>query len=102
MHPFSHIANSSQTANYGIPAISVSVGSWKDENEKCKPNNFYNTLNSKNDKKNREEKSSLVFEMLGIKLFSDDLLILGILLFFYIENIHDNELVLTLCLLLAK
>lgn len=43
-----------------------------------------------------------VFEIFGIKLYNDDLLILALLLFLYEEDVHDQELFLSLILLLLS
>ena len=42
------------------------------------------------------------FEIFGIKLYNDDLLILGMLFFLYSEGVHDDELFLILLLLLIE
>ena len=51
-------------------------------------------------KENRQSNDSPVFEIFGIKLFNDDLLILGLLFFLYSQGKHDDELFLVLLLLL--
>ena len=43
-----------------------------------------------------------VFEILGIKLYNDDFLILILLLFLYEEDVHDQELFLALIMLLLS
>lgn len=53
-------------------------------------------------KNNRQSKDSPVFEIFGIKLHNDDLLILGLLFFLYSEQVHDEELFLVLLLLLLS
>ena len=49
---------------------------------------------------NRQSTDLPVFEIFGIKLRNDDLLIWGLLFFLYSEKVHDDELFLTLLLLL--
>jgi hypothetical protein len=49
---------------------------------------------------NLENLDSPIFEILGIKIFFDDLLIICILLFLYEEKIEDNLLFIALILLL--
>lgn len=49
---------------------------------------------------NRATGESPIFEFLGINLYFDDLLILGLLLFLYSEGVQDQELFLALILLL--
>lgn len=60
-------------------------------NSSSKDNNI--TLNS-------DLKESPIFEILGIKLYSDDLLILALIFFLYKENINDKLLLLALFSLL--
>lgn len=45
---------------------------------------------------------SVLFEIFGIKIYFDDVLILCILLFLYQENIHDEYLFIALILLLLS
>ena len=51
-------------------------------------------------KENRQADDLPVFEIFGINLYSDDLLILGLLFFLYSEKIYDEELFIILVLLL--
>ena len=57
----------------------------------------------KDEKKNSESKDSeYFFELFGMKLYFDDVLIICILLFLYNEQVHDQELFLCLVLLLIS
>ncbi len=49
---------------------------------------------------NRQSRDLPVFEIFGIQLHNDDLLILGLLFFLYSQDVHDDELFLVLLLLL--
>ena len=51
---------------------------------------------------NRSETSECFFEIFGIKLHFDDVLIICILFFLYKEEVHDQELFLCLVLLLIS
>ena len=51
---------------------------------------------------NRQALDLPVFEIFGIKLYSDDLLILGLLFFLYSEKVFDDELFIVLLLLLIS
>ena len=51
---------------------------------------------------NRQAFNLPVFDIFGIKLYNDDLLIIGLLFFLYSENVHDDELFLVLLLLLLN
>lgn len=57
-----------------------------------------------NDKKNNEDihdnLEEPIFEIMGIRLYLDDLIILGLLFFLYKENVQDELLFLSLILLL--
>lgn len=67
-------------------------------------NNFQNlNISSKKDSEQILEKKSTekpLFEIYGIKLFSDDLLILALIFFLYKENINDTLLLIALFSLL--
>ncbi len=58
------------------------------------------TPNSKKSPKNDTE--TPIFEILGIQLFLDDLIILGLLFFLYQEEVQDELLFLALILLLLS
>ena len=53
-------------------------------------------------KENKQSEDQPVFEIFGIKLYNDDLLLLGLLFFLYTEDVHDQELFLALVLLLLS
>ena len=55
--------------------------------------------NEKKDSENIESSESF-FEILGLKLYFDDILIICILLFLYNEEVHNDELFICLILLL--
>lgn len=61
---------------------------------------------SSNDSRSKSKKKSNleqpIFEILGIYIYLDDLIILGLLFFLYTENVHDDILFMTLILLLLS
>ena len=59
---------------------------------------FLNNFFYQNDRNTNEE----YFELLGIKLYNDDLLILSLLFFLYKENVKDQYLFFALILLLLS
>lgn len=59
-------------------------------------NEVSNTTNSRFD----SNPDQAIFEILGIKLYLDDLIILGILFFLYQQNVKDEMLYIILFLLL--
>ena len=51
---------------------------------------------------NRSSEDKPVFEIFGISLYFDDLLLLGLLFFLYSEGVQDQELFISLILLLLS
>lgn len=67
--------------------------------------NSQNNLKEKKDLENnhnfdRSESSESFFEILGLKLYLDDIIIICILFFLYTEGVQDEELFICLILLL--
>lgn len=62
--------------------------------------NVSDNTRRKNEKKNDLEQP--IFEILGISIYLDDLIILGLLFFLYTENVQDEILFITLILLLLS
>ena len=52
--------------------------------------------------KNRQCDDLPVFELFGIKIYNDDLIILGVLFILYHEDVHDDELFIALLFLLIS
>lgn len=64
-------------------------------------NKFQNpNIYSEKESSKIESKEKPLFEILGIKLFSDDLLVLALIYFLYKENINDTLLLIALFSLL--
>lgn len=59
-------------------------------------NEISNTINSRS----FSETDQAIFEIFGIKLYLDDLIILGLLFFLYQQNVNDEMLYMILLLLL--
>lgn len=74
-------------------------------NIKSSPN-FSNTSNTSNmytePIKNNSDKDNILFEIFGLKIYFDDILIICILLFLYQEGIRDEYLFIALILLLLS
>ena len=49
-----------------------------------------------------DESSDYFFEILGLKLYLDDIIIISLLFFLYTENVQDQELFVCLILLLLS
>ncbi|MBR1653739.1 MAG: hypothetical protein IJ690_02125 [Clostridia bacterium] len=84
-HPSEH-RTSVHTDNYNVSSKNISI------NNKTK----FNTNNVENSSIENE----VLFEILGLKIYFDDLLIFSILLFLYQEGIQDDYLFIVLVLLL--
>ena len=83
------------------------------ENNFSKLNNLENITNKYNDLKNEQKKDSEssissetssepFFEIFGLQLYLDDILIISILFFLYFEDVHDDALFICLILLLLN
>lgn len=59
-------------------------------------NKLNNTINSNSS----SDSEDAIFEIFGIKLYLDDLIILGVLFFLYQQNVNDQMLYIILFLLL--
>lgn len=68
----------------------------EEKNSITNSNKISNTINPKNNSDNEQA----IFEILGIKLYLDDIIILGILFFLYKEEVKDEMLYIILFLLL--
>lgn len=65
-----------------------------------KENSITNSLEISNTINQAKDDNQAVFELFGIKIFTDDLIILGLLFFLYQENVKDDILYIILFLLL--
>lgn len=71
--------------------------------ESSNSTNYQTQNESAQDKKeNRASEDSPIFEIFGMKLYFDDLLLLGLLFFLYSEGVQDQELFFALVLLLLS
>lgn len=68
----------------------------KKENSITNSNEISNTINQRSSSNSEQS----IFEIFGIKLYLDDLIILGILFFLYQQNVKDEMLYVILFLLL--
>lgn len=64
--------------------------------------NFFGPISFINPFNESFNKNEPVLEILGLKLYLDDLIILGLLFLLYTEDVHDDILFLTLILLLIS
>ena len=76
----------------------------KNEKQTIDQNNINNNSyddNPSNAKENKKDiSSSYFFDIFGIRLYFDDILIISLIFFLYNENVHDEELFISLILLL--
>lgn len=59
-------------------------------------------ISNTNNSKRTSNSDQAIFEIMGIKLYLDDLIILGILYFLYAQNVKDEMLYIILFLLLIS
>lgn len=85
--------NSMQNSNFGNSNNMHCVS-------KNNKNNFLNLLNA--NKKQNPDEDSEILNIFGISLYTDDILIIGLLIFLYIEEIDDPYLFVCLILLLLS
>lgn len=62
--------------------------------------NYYEAKQEASENIENSEASEAFFEIFGLKLYFDDILIMCILFFLYTEKVHDDELFICLILLL--
>ena len=92
-----NLSNSSDISNVNNTSHSSSQTCSNDDNH----NNTENSNHHSNDRNFIEDADEkCIFEIFGLKLFFDDILILCILFFLYNEEVKDYELFLCLILLL--
>lgn len=63
-------------------------------------NEISNTIKQNTRSNNQQDDEQAIFEIFGIKLYLDDLIIVGILFFLYQQNVKDEMLYIILFLLL--
>lgn len=68
----------------------------EEKNSITNSNEISNTINTKSS----SDSEQAIFEIFGIKLYLDDLIILGLLFFLYQQNVKDEMLYIILLLLL--
>ncbi len=66
------------------------------------PNDTENKKNIKNEKNTSQSNEKYFFELFGLKLYFDDILLICLLIFLYQEGNKDDELFLSLILLLLS
>ena len=73
---------------------------YKDKSENKKKEN--KVTETKNKKAKIDESYSPIFEIFGIKLYFDDILLIALIFFLYDEGVQDNMLFIALVLLLLS
>ena len=89
--------NNSQPLHNNEFSSSVSNDSPSNTNH-----NTYDSENKKNNSKNTETTSDYFFELFGLKLYFDDVLLICLIFFLYQEGVRDDELFISLILLLLS
>ena len=93
-----HVANTKWLKNFKL--LSVSGAYWRGDAKTNKAEHKKDSDNST--KSSNDTDSSACINILGIKLYVDDLIILFIIFILYKEKIKDNELIICLLLLLLN
>lgn len=86
--------SNSNKYNYDRPSNYASATS----SEQSTVENFCD--NKKNNSKSNHSNDNYFFELFGLKLYFDDILLIGLIFFLYEEGVKDDELFLSLVLLL--
>lgn len=73
-----------------------------DNSEKKESITNSETISNTNNSKRSSISDKAIFEIMGIKLYLDDLIILGVLYFLYEQNVKDEMLYIILFLLLIS
>lgn len=98
--PFFYTKYYSQPNNLNVIPQNNNNNNFSEKQKRTSSARFPFTLNFQNFTSSNFEEP--IIEILGIKLFSDDILILGLLFFLYRENVKDDALFLSLILLLLS
>lgn len=101
-HPYSHIRNNNYNKISNLPhgndALTFSLKgasySNSDENE--------NSRNFKQKNKSNKNNDDYLFDLFGLKVYSDDVLLISLIYFLYSEGVKDDSLFLVLILLLLS
>ena len=72
------------------------------DNKNSKQENSANKVNIEDKEKRSSETQKPIFEIFGIKLFFDDLLLISLIFFLYSEGVQDQSLFIALILLLLS
>ena len=100
-YPPSHMSNSNyyaknNTAHNSPPEFNTSFSTHitPDENEDCR--------NFKQKNKSNKNNDDYLFDLFGLKIYSDDVLLVSLIYFLYSEGVKDDSLFLVLILLLLS
>lgn len=92
---YSYSYNNPYYKYYNKPIHNVpNLNNKKEENSITNPPRISNTINQ------NSNATQPIFEIWGIKLYTDDLIIIGLLYFLYQQNVKDEMLYIILFLLL--
>lgn len=96
--PIHHIPNKYHESNYKTPVINTTQYRNNNKNN----NNYSKNNTSPNINKDSKNEYAPLFNILGISIHFDDLLLICVIFFLYNEKIEDNYLLLSLVLLLLS
>lgn len=95
---YNQVQRQKASENYYDSNLKVSENNY--ESRQKKSENYYGAKQEASENIENSEASEAFFEIFGLKLYFDDILIMCILFFLYTEKVHDDELFICLILLL--
>lgn len=102
MMPFSSYSNYHRYSNYYTQSIPKASPSLEETSSKHSNTHNNNNVVSDNETRSTNANEAPMFEILGIKLYFDDILLVCLLLFLYEEGADDPWLFISLILLLLS
>ena len=95
---YNQVQRQKASENYYDSNLKVSENNY--ESRQKNSENYYGAKQEASENIENSEASEAFFEIFGLKLYFDDILIMCILFFLYTEKVHDDELFICLILLL--
>ncbi len=87
-----------------LPKEDITISNTNNINNNMDSRNTLNiddkNINNKNNLENRNQTESFLFDLFGLKLYFDDILLICLIFFLYTEGVKDESLFITLILLL--
>ncbi len=102
-YPFFNFPRPKRYPSYNMPSYyNTTTLNFNNKFNNAKQNNLKETENLKASSKGEEAKDEYIFEIFGLKLHFDDVLIICLIFFLYQEGVNDEYLFMALILLLLS